>query len=334
MAGRHSKLSGLNDMPKRGFETSRTKQHEARYQVVAALLQADGPLTLADVARQSQLTEATAAEALADLAAEKLVVQGRLSHGAAEMQYRWAARWEAESGRKAAAAKERLQAITSPARKLSARQLGLESRTIRGFHNYIIHDYTPPKDKRLLVFFQCSVSRPFSKSPSHASIRRAVAVATRFDPARDFDACPVHVVVLASTIGPVPYELEDVYPANVGGGGVKHFSNERYHRDGPVLAGRMADYLSAHRACYDHRAAFAHGRYGQVMAEAGRIAGQDVAIFPAEGGPKVLLLGGSVPRTYWQKYWIQLCLAIGRWMGPAARRQMTRRLKEKQVEYK
>ena len=59
-------------------------------------------------------------------------------------------------------------------------------------------------------------------------MRRAIGVATGYDPAHDFVRCPVHVVVMASYVGPVPYELQDVYPANVRAGGVKHMGEEEY----------------------------------------------------------------------------------------------------------
>ena len=320
-------------MPKPVRDSSGANRYEVRHRIVTALLQADGPLTLDELIEQGRVAKGPALAALEELAANGLVVQGPLLEGVPGEQYRWAARWEADSRRQAAAARRKLQETTNPAQVLPAGQLGIDSPTIRAFHDYIVHDYTPPKDKRMLVFFQCSVRRPFSTSPSHASMRRGVEVATGFDPARDFDRCPVHVVVLASTIGPVPYELEDVYPANVGGLGVKQFSGERYQRVRPFLASRMAEYITVHRGSYDHVAAFADGRYGEVVAEAGKIAGAELLIFPDKTGPIVLRVGPSRPRTYWQKYWIQLSLAIAGWMGPTAQRQMSRRLKERLVEY-
>ncbi|KKL53251.1 hypothetical protein LCGC14_2277330, partial [marine sediment metagenome] len=132
----------------------------------------------------------------------------------------------------------------------------------------------------------------------------------------------------------VPYELEDVYPANVGGGGVKHFKDDHYDRVKPILARRMADYLRAHAGSYDHFATFTHARYGDVMAEARRLAGVDMAIFPDDAGPIVIDMAGSRPRTYWAKYWIQLCLEIIKWLPPAARKQARRRLRERQVHYR
>ena len=44
-------------------------------------------------------------------------------------------------------------------------------------------------------------------------------------------------------------------------------------------------------------------------------------------------MGASKPRTYWAKFWIQLCLEIVGWLDRTGKRQAKRRLKERQVEY-
>ena len=43
--------------------------------------------------------------------------------------------------------------------------------------------------------------------------------------------------------------LEDLYPANVRGGGVKRFDREIYERVKPVLAERMAQYILTYGEC-------------------------------------------------------------------------------------
>lgn len=266
---------------------------------------------------------------LAELVGQHQVVEGALVADLPAPQVCWAARWQERAGRRAAESRRGLhEAVDAHERKLA-----IDSEAVLAFHDFIIHRYTPPKDKRLLVFFQCSVRRPFSKSPSHGSQRRAVRVATGCDPAGDFEACPVHVVVLASRIGPVPYELEDVYPANVGGGGVKHFSDQHYEYVRPFLARRMAEYITAHRGSYDHVATFTSGRYGDVMRAARQIAGVEFPIFPDPAGPAVVRMGGSKPRTYWAKYWIQLYFEIVSWLPPAQRKQAAARLRKLDVEY-
>ena len=306
---------------------------EARHQLIAALLQADGPVTLDELLAGLPVAPQLAKDILAELADRGQVVAGRLSAGSSHTRYVWAARWEEQTRDRSAGSRNVLTQIVDPADVVPAGRLAIDSRPVLAFHDYVINRYTPPADKRMLVFLQCSVRRPFSSSPSHGSMRRAIRLATGFGPARDFEACPVHVVVLASRIGPVPYELEDVYPANAGGGGVKHFGGEHYARVRPILAGRMADYITTHRGRYDHVATFTDGRYGEVMADARETAGADFPIFPAADGPRVRRMGASTPRTYWQKFWIQLYLEIVSWLKPAARAQAAARLRELDVEY-
>ncbi len=209
----------------------------------------------------------------------------------------------------------------------------LEGEAVTTWHDFILRHYKPPRDKRFLVFLQCSVGRPFYRSSSHGTLRRAVSMATGYDAYKDFGPCPVHVVVLASRIGPVPYEFQDIYPAKVPGGGVKHFSPEYYEHARPVLAQRMADYLATHGGHYERMAAFAECRYGEVMADAARLAGAQFPILPTRRGPRVLHIGGSPPRTYWQKYWIQLCLEIVSWLSREEQARAHQRLKTAKVNY-
>ena len=174
-------------------------------------------------------------------------------------------------------------------------------------------------------------------SPSHAAMRRAVRLATGAGPRQDATRCPAHVVVLASKIAPVPYELEDFYPANVRSGGVKHMAQDEYDRVKPVLPRRLADYMVVHGAHHDRCAAFAEGRYSEVMRVAAEAATQRVAkaaglhIFPCEDGPKATPMKRSVPRTYWARYWIQLYLEVVSWLPPREQARPARRLERHKV---
>jgi len=302
---------------------------ELRYRLTAAFLQSDGPLTIGELAAQCGGDATELGVVLETLVSEGLVAAGELIAEKPAPQYCWAARWAQVTERRAAAAEQELQAVVGA----FPRELAIDSDPVLAFNHFVVNEYKPPRDKRLLVFFQCSVRRPFSKSPSHASMRRAVAAATGRDPAKEFKSCPVHVVVLASNIGPVPYELEDVYPANVGGGGVKHFGDEHYARVKPVLAERMADYITSHRAGYDRVATFTHDRYGEVMAAARELAGLDFPIFPTSDGPRIVRMGRSRPRTYWAKCWIQLYLEVVSWLDPAAQQQAQARLEKLDVAF-
>jgi len=297
------------------------------------MLQAGGPLNFDELLDQCSLPAKEARPVLKKLVREGLVVEGELLPGKAAPQYCWAARWAEVTERDAASSKQQLETIIQAA-GAEPGELDLDSEPVRAFCDYVINQYHPPKEKRFLVFFQCSVRRPFSSSPSHGSMKRAIRVATGYDPRRDFESCPVHVVVLASKIGPVPYELEDIYPANVRGGGVKHFSEEYYERVKPILAERIAEYITSHRKRYDHIATFTEGRYGEVMEEARDLAGVDFPALPVKDGAIIVRMGNSKPRTYWQKYWIQLFLEIVSWLDPDQQAAAEKRLKELKVVYR
>ncbi len=210
----------------------------------------------------------------------------------------------------------------------------IESQAAQACYRYLVSQYRPPAGKRGLVFLQCSVRRPFSKSPSHGALRRAIALATGYDPRRQFGPCPVHVVVVSSTLGPVPYELEDLYPASIGRLGVKQFSDDRYAQVRPVLAERVAGYLRAHGGHYQHIVSFTHGRYGEILADARRAAEASFPILPVEGGPAVPRRGDQPPRTYWQRHWIQLYLEIVSWLPAEEQARAEVRLQQAEVHYR
>ncbi len=309
-------------------------QSEVRYRVIATLLQADGPLTLMELATRCGMAQEEIRPTLRGLVGEDLVVEGQLLPEKAALQYRWATRWRREAEARTLSSRRKLRAIVRSPAVLQEEGIDVESQAALAFHDHVIHAYSPPKDKRFCVFLQCSVRRPFSSSPSHASMRRAISVATGYDPRHDFQRCPVHVVVLASKIGPVPYELEDVHPANVRAGGVKHIDGATYARVKPILAERMAQYIMAHGDSYDRMATFTEGRYAEVMREAKERAAVDFPVLPDLEGPSVLRMGRSIPLRYWQKYWIQLYLEIVSWLGPTMRARAEERLRAMDVEYR
>ena len=309
------------------------KSEEIRYRLISTLLQAGGPLDFEELARRCEAASEDIRPVLRGLIESNLVIEGDLVSDGRKPQYCWAVRWAEEAERRVADSKQKLESAVRSTGVTRERELHLDSGRVLAFYNYVINEYRPPEDKRFLVFLQCSVRRPFSSSPSHASMRRAISAATGFDPSKNFERCSVHVVVLASKIGPVPYELEGTSPANVRGGGVKHFDRAYYARAKPILAKRMAKYITAHGENYEHIATFTEGRYGEVMEEAREIAKESFPIFPASGGAQTLRIRGSRPRTYWEKYWIQLYLEIVSWLDPAQQAQAETRLKELEVEY-
>ncbi len=302
-------------------------QNEIRYKIISRLLQSNEPLTQERLVALCEMEEADIMPMLKSLINEGLI----LALDGQETQYVWASRWKQKEQTIIERSRQELQSrITKDKQKAD---IDINSEPVITFNNFVINEYKPPKDKRFLVFLQCSVRRPFSSSPSHASMKRAIYIATGYDPKKDFERCPVHAVVMASKIGPVPYDLEDVYPANVSSGGVKHFEKKYYERIKPILAERIARYITTHGKCYHHITAFADGRYGEVMDEAREIAHADFTIFPIMGTNEVLRMGKSIPHKYWEKYWIQLCLEIMQWLEPEQRLEAELRLEEMGVIY-
>ncbi len=313
------------------------KRAERRHRVTSLLLQAAEPIDAGRLAQASGLADQELLATLDELIIEGLVVDGDLDPDQPGPQYRWAARWHERADEGAADAKQQFTAQMAPLETKYGHRFDIEDEPATAFYEHVINGYQPPGNKRFLVVLQCSVRRPFSSSPSHASMRRAISTATGFDPtpspAGDDRRCPVHVVVLASRIGPVPYDLQDVYPANVRSGGVKHFDHATYERYRPILAARMAGYLIAHGRRYRRAAAFCEGRYGQIMRDVGEIGLMDLPVLPDGDSPRVLRSGKSTPRTYWEKYWIQLHLEIAGWLDPAGRRRAQSSIEALEVQY-
>lgn len=312
---------------------------EIRYRITSVLLQAGGPQTVLRIVTDSGVGRDDVVAMLRQLVREGLVVEGDLIPGGAVPQYCWWARWEEAARHQATDSQQVLRATLGAVARVPDSALDVFTESATAFYDYVIGEYHPPEGKRFLVVLQCSVRRPFSKAPSHAPMRRAIRVATGFDPREEFETCPVHVIVLASRIGPVPYELEDLYPANVRGGGVKHFETDHYLRVRPVLAHRMAQYVITHSGHYEHVATFTEGRYAEVMQEARELVVQrcgeraSFAILPQMGGTQVVRMGKSTPGPYWARYWIQLYLEIVSWLPPDRRAQAEERLLGLDVDY-
>jgi hypothetical protein len=318
-------------------------RNELRYRIISALLQADRPLTLVEIATACRseadiLDQAMLEAVLSELVAGAQVVQGALLPDRASPQYAWRVRWESKAQSQTSDVQQDLRHALDTVERVPPDELNVDSRPSTAFYRYVLGpEYQPPQNKRYLVFLQCSVRRPFSTAPSHAPMRRAIRTATGYDPRKD-PACPVHVVVLASKIGPVPYELEDLYPASVRGGGVKQFGRETYERVKPILAERMARYILSYADHYEQITSFTQGRYAEVLEHACTIAveqgGKRFNILPQESGPIVTRMNKSKPHQYWARYWIQLYLEIVPWLDPEQQRQAQARLGRLKVEYR
>ena len=113
---------------------------------------------------------------------------------------------------------------------------------------------------------------------------------------------------------------------------MKHFRPDYYEHVRPVLAERMAAYITTHGGNYERTAAFTQGRYAEVMRDAMQIAGVEFPVFPDPEG--AICLPEEKRCQYWVKYWIQLFLEIASWLSPDERKQAEARLKKAGVEYR
>ncbi len=56
--------------------------------------------------------------------------------------------------------------------------------------------------------------------------------------------------------------------------------------------------------------------------------------YPYMSAPRVIDLDGSKPRTYWQKFWIQLALQIIGWLDPEQQAAARKRLRKLKVSWR
>jgi archaeosine synthase len=119
---------------------------------------------------------------------------------------------------------------------------------IRRFAERVIHRYHPPRTD-VAVLLPCSARKPYSLSRSHHLLRGAICGRG-------------HEVILTSPLGPVPRDLELVYPA-------AHYDIpvtgywDREERG--VIGGLLAEYLTSHG--YQRVIAHLDGGAGEVAEE-------------------------------------------------------------------
>ena len=287
-------------------------------QAIAETLQRLGkPLAIEDLGTPIEDVR----DGLLTLLANREVVLGPLLDDPTVMAACW---WEPWCDRQAARLDAERAALEQVVRRESeSRDADPRSPAAEAFQDHLVRVFSPPRGKRILAIFQDAVRRPYSSAPSHASLRQAVRFATGYDPSHDLFCCPVHVIVLASHLGPVPYELEDLWPASCRSIGVKRLSDALFAERLPLLADRLGGYLEQHASAYDTIVAFAQGRYGEVV----RASGFDGPVYPEPGGEQVVRVGEKAPHTYWQKGWIQLYRGIVQGLEPWLREAAQRRLR-------
>ena len=96
---------------------------------------------------------------------------------------------------------------------------------------------------------------------------------------------------------------------------------------------RFSFFSEEHGDNYEQISTFTESRYGEVMEVVRDIAGIYFPIYPILDGAQILRRGDSFPRTYWEKYWIQLYLEIVDWLEPEMQAQAEERLKKLNLRY-
>ena len=307
---------------------------ETQYKVVAALLQAGAPLRAEDLADQCGLTTVDVLPVLAALVEAGKVVPVFALQDPDTPLYRWSAIVTEGIKRSSSHSKRHLLERMAPADPSAAKPPSINGKAARLFNQYLAEEYRPPDGKRMVVFAQDASGRPFSSTPLHRCLRAAIATATGCDPVTDFLRCPVHVVVVAGGLGPVPYDLEGLFPANVPSQSLKQLPDEQYRKVRSSLTRRMAAYLASHSGSYDRLVAFAEGRCADMIVSAAQSQSPPLPLklLPRPDGPRVARVGTSVPQGQWEVYWIQLYLEIVDWLGPAVAAEASARLKQRLVD--
>jgi hypothetical protein len=67
------------------------------------------------------------------------------------------------------------------------------------------------------------------------------------------------------------------------------------------------------------------------MEDAGQLAEVEFPVLPEADGVRITRMGRSFPRTYWQRYWVQLYREVVSWLPPAAQKDADTRLRDLDV---
>ena len=116
------------------------------------------------------------------------------------------------------------------------------SEEIEKYYKCILRKFKPKK-KKILLFVQCSKIKPYSNSPSHKYIRKAITELTGFDPYDFPEKNPIQIIVISSLIGPVPYENESDYIPSHYNLSVNRIAKEQFREIEPILVNRISNFL-------------------------------------------------------------------------------------------
>lgn len=95
--------------------------------------------------------------------------------------------------------------LSDTGRCLATTMDSLHRPDIERFRRRMRDNYRPPANADILLLLPCSARKPYSKSRSHKSFRRAFSDL--------YAASRIHEVIITSPLGVVPRELENTWPA-------------------------------------------------------------------------------------------------------------------------
>jgi len=136
----------------------------------------------------------------------------------------------------------------------------VEKKEIQDYFESILRNFIPIQ-KKILLFVQCSKIKPYSNSPSHKYIRKAITELTGFDPYDFPEKNPIQIIVISSLIGPVPYENESDYIPSHYNLSVNKLSKVQFKEIEPILIERISNFLSKISDNYDEIIFFVKNNY-------------------------------------------------------------------------
>ncbi len=157
----------------------------------------------------------------------------------------------------------------------------VNKKEVQDYYKSILNDFKPNK-KKILLFVQCSKIKPYSNSPSHKYIRKAIKELTGYDPSEFPEKNPIQIIVISSLIGPVPYERETDYIPSHYNFSVNKITKDQYHVIEPILINRISKFLIKIKDNYENIIFFVKNNYRTICEKVREETKGDFIIIPGK----------------------------------------------------